>query len=263
MDHAGAVVGSLAAWAILQRAGADLRVLFSWSLLPGLLAVALLVAGARHLRVGEIPPAPKSPADSARASASPVDQQVPATRTVLGLATLAALGKPSESFLLLGAQRAGLAVTWLPILWGALHVVKSATSPIGGVLGDRLGARRVVAAAWVLGAAAYAVVAGSADAPGGTAVGAALLGVAAGLGEGPERALVASARGSGGGASRFGSYHALQGVAVLAANVILGATWDRLGAAAAFSAVAVPGIVAGGILAGAGAPRGGSRATRG
>lgn len=247
MDHAGAVVGALAAWAILQRAGADLRVLFAWSFVPGVLAVALLAAGAGLLRAGA-PPAPPA----ARSPPSP--PAAPAPRRVLPLATIAALGRPSEAFVLLAAERSGCPLPWLPILWGGLHVVKAATSPLGGALGDRLGPRPVVAAAWAVGAAAYAIVAASTGASlAGIAAGTALLGLAAGLGEGPERALVAVSAGAGGGASRFGAYHALQGGAVLAANVVLGAAWDRAGAAFAFSAVAVPGIVAGGVLAAAGA----------
>src|SRR5687768_18073374 len=51
-DHFGAVLGALAAWLLLQR-GTDLREVIGWSVVPGLVAVVVLVVVLKRVNGGQ------------------------------------------------------------------------------------------------------------------------------------------------------------------------------------------------------------------
>lgn len=70
--------------------------------------------------------------------------------------TLFTLGNSSDAFLLLRAREAGVGETAIPLLWAALHIVKSTSSLAGGVLSDGIGRRGAITAGWMVYAAVYA-----------------------------------------------------------------------------------------------------------
>jgi MFS family permease len=159
---------------------------------------------------------------------------------VLALFTL---GNATDAFLLLRAQQLGVPVVLLPMLWAVHHVAKMASNVPGGALADRLGAKRVIAAGWVIYAATYA---GFALAQ--TALHAWLLfvvyGLFYGLTEAPEKALVAAlSRGARRG-SAFGAYHFAIGMSALPASVIFGLVWQAYSPEAAFVMGATIAVVA-------------------
>ncbi len=117
-----------------------------------------------------------------------------------------------------------MAVSAVPLVWAALHIVRSASSYPGGWLSDRLGPRLVVAAGGLLFAVVMFAL-GAAFGPA-EAIGLFLvLGLVAGLTESGERAMVArlSPVRTGRG---FGSYHALIGAAALPAGLAFGALYQ-------------------------------------
>src|SRR5437879_8145829 len=61
-----------------------------------------------------------------------------------------------ETLLILRAQQLGIAVALIPLLWAALHVVRSSTSFVGGALSDRIGPSRTMWMGWL----SYVVLAG-------------------------------------------------------------------------------------------------------
>ena len=142
-----------------------------------------------------------------------------------------------EALLLLRLQDLGVAVATMPLLWGALHVVRSAASYPGGRLTDRFGPRRLVARGGVLAAAVMAGLAVTASAA--VAAGIFLVfGLVAGLTESAERSLVAalSPRRTGRG---FGGYHAVTGLAALPAALGFGLIYERAGGRVALAASAI------------------------
>jgi MFS family permease len=145
--------------------------------------------------------------------------------------------------MILRAQRLGIAVALVPLLWAALHVVRSSTSFIGGALSDRIGPSRTMWLGWVI---YVALAAGMAFATSQLAAWLLFLalGVVAGLTESPERALVSAATGGHRG-SAFGTYHALTGIAALAGGLLLGIIFQQQSGAAAFlvSALGALGLV--------------------
>jgi nitrate/nitrite transporter NarK len=145
---------------------------------------------------------------------------------VLALSLLA-LARLPEALLLLRVQDLGVAAATIPLLWGGLHVVRSAGSYPGGWLSDRVGPRFAVAAGGVLFATVVGLLSRNLHAPGAAGV-FLLLGGVAGLTEPAERALVAklSPKRMGNG---FGAFNAITGLAALPAAALFGAAYQYLG----------------------------------
>ena len=236
MDHAGAIAGPLIATAYLAMRPEDYRGLFALTIVPGLIVIALVWTTKE--------PAPLS---LTAAQASPADLSwralpAPARRLILVL-LLFSLGNSTDAFLLIKLEAAGVPVTWLPIAWAALHVVKSATSAAGGVLADRIGYRAPIVAGWVLYAGIYT---GFAFADSAVAVVGLFLayGLFFGLTEGPEKALIAELSPAEVRGTAFGFYNAALGLGVLAASILFGAIWVSISPAAAFLTGAAIALVA-------------------
>lgn len=231
LDHVGAVIGPLVAWWMLSG-GADVRSVILASLVPGALVLVLAMWAVKggNGRQQAARPLPPSAAIAAR---------VPPAVIAISLFYLIRM---PETLIILHAQRLGIAVALVPLLWSAVHVIKASTSFIGGALSDRIGPARTMWIGWITYAA---LAAGMAFAKGPLAgwILFLALGVVAGLTESPERALIAQGLGPRG--SGFGVYHALTGVAALAGGLLLGVTFEGAGGATAFfvSAAAALGLV--------------------
>jgi len=227
LDHAGAVLGPVLAWYLLAH-HTSVRHVIAASLIPGLVVLVLAVWAVRAAGTPE----------AARNAATPRQRPV-APPVVFGITAFYLLRLP-ETLIILRAQQLGVAVVVVPLLWAAVHVVKSATSFAGGHASDRWGPERTMWGGWVC----YAGLAAAMGAAHSTAAAWALflaLGVVAGLTEGPERALVARLAGARHG-SGFGSYHAVTGLAALTGGLGLGLLYEQRGAAIAFFVSAAGGL---------------------
>ena len=143
------------------------------------------------------------------------------------------LGNSTDAFLLLRANQLGVPVALAPILWAALHVVKSASSTPGGALSDRIGRRPTLVMGWVLYAAVYFGFARASVAWQAWAL-FAVYGVFFGLTEGSERALVADLVTLERRGTAFGWYNLAIGLGALPASLLFGYVWDHAGPARAF-----------------------------
>lgn len=226
MDHAGALVGPLAAAVLLDLAGVGVRELFLWTALPGALVVAVAVAFVRepptHVRAA----IPRAPLRSVLASPGPF-------RRLLGARTLFALANSADAFLLLLLAERGLTAAEVALLWGVHNGVKMVAAAVGGGWADRRGRRAVLTTGWVVYAAVYAgfAVAGSLA----VLVPVFLVyGVALGLAEPAEKALAAGLVDDGTRGAAFGALHGLTALAALPASAVFGAVWTWVGAPVAF-----------------------------
>jgi MFS family permease len=228
-DHAGAVVGPLVALACLQWLGMPVRSVFWVAAVPGALAVfvALLLVKEEPRRAAPAPVA-ASPA-ALRRTALP-------SGFLAGVApiVLFTLGNSTDAFLLLRASQLGVPTALIPLLWVALHVVKSVSSTPGGALSDRVGRRPIIVGGWLLYAAVYAGFVFAETQWQAWALFAAY-GAVFGLTEGSEKALVADLVPPEQRGTAFGWYHGLVGVAALPASVLFGYVWDAYSAGAAFA----------------------------
>jgi MFS family permease len=227
MDHGGAIVGPLLATGLLLLFHDRIATVFLLSFIPGTLAVLLLLAGLKEqeaaVRTGW-----------SRFSVRSAWSEMPADfRKYLAIILVFTLGNSTDAFLLLRAQALGVPVALLPSIWVALHVVKMAFSVPGGMLSDRLGRKKVIAAGWVV----YALVYGGfafADRHWHAWALFAVYGVYFGLTEGVEKALVADLAPAHLRGSAFGLYHLAIGLGALPASLLFGLVWERYGAASAF-----------------------------
>jgi len=236
LDHVGAVIGPLVAWAVLTR-GADVRTVILASIVPG---VIVTVLAAWSVRDGE---GRRGAAKEAAAETLPPSAALRRLSPPVIAISIFYLLRMPETLMILRAQTLGIAVALIPLLWAALHVVRSSTSFLGGALSDRIGPARTMWIGW-LSYVALAAGMWLAASPLAAWVLFLALGVVAGLTESPERALVSAATGGHRG-SGFGVYHALTGVAALVGGVALGVIFQRGSGATAFlvSAVGASGLV--------------------
>jgi MFS family permease len=242
-DHFGAILGSLAAWYFLSS-GANVRQVIAWSALPGLLAFVLLAVVLRGKRPGEASPEQAGP-ESPRGVSGPRQsaRSAPAQfwPPVLALAALTFCRIP-EALLLLRLQEAGVAVALVPLVWAALHVVRSGASYPGGRLVDSVGPRLAVTAGAVLFALAIGAM-GFEKATAAIVAAFLVFGGVAGLTESAERALVARLAPVRTGRG-FGAFHAVTGLAALPAAVVFGVLYQRWGSQTALAASAVAVLLA-------------------
>ena len=252
-DHAGAVVGPLIAFMLLQWVGLELRTVFWLALIPGILAIVTVIAFVREARTAS--PAP-SPAENVTAPPAENSVAQPAASSMpksfwayLAVVLIFTLGNSTDAFLLLRANQLGIPIALAPILWALLHIVKSAASTHGGGLSDRIGRAPALVAGWTIYALVYLGFA-RATQPWHVWVLFVAYGLFFALTEGTERALVADFVGKGNRrGTAFGWFHLTVGLGALPASVLFGLIWDRAGAASAFylgaalAAIAAVGIV--------------------
>ena len=223
MDHAGAVIGPLVAWYLLQFHRAGVRSVIESSAIPGVLVLILALWATTGGRAVSPVPAPAA------------EQTAPGSRLPKSLYVIAAsyLVRMPETLMILRSQELGVPVADVLLLWAALHVIRSSSSFLGGAMNDRRGSVLTMWIGWV----AYVLVAtGFTFATNAKAAWLLFLalGVVAGFTESPERALVARLAGKKSG-SGFGAYHALTGVAALVGGIGLGLVYQRIGAGTAFA----------------------------
>ncbi len=225
MDHAGAVAGPLIATAYLYFHPEAYRSLFTWTLVPGIIVILLL------LRV----PNQRTPTRDTQAGASLAGAKELGSRFYLAMSVifLFALGNASDAFILLRLTDLGVRPVWIPLLWSGLHVVKMSSSVIGGAMSDRFGRRTMIIVGYLWYAAIYAAFAWL-TAP--IIVIAVFLayGLYFGFTEGVEKAWVADMAPASGRGTAFGIYNAAIGFGGLAASLIFGAIWTRVSPHAAF-----------------------------
>ena len=214
-DNLGAVFGPLIAWAALTYQWADIRTLFLWTAVPGFLSVLLLIVFVRE-----------------RAAASDVPLGAAFWR-LLAVIFLFTLGLSTDAFLLLRASQLGVPSALIPILWAALHVVKSSSSVVSGGLSDRIGRRPLILGGWGVYALVYAGFAVATTAWHAWAL-FMVYGLYFGMAEGTEKALVADLAPASRRGAAFGWFNAAVGIAALPASVIFGLVWDQWGAETAF-----------------------------
>lgn len=224
MDNAGAVIGPLAAAALLA-ADVPLREIFLWSLIPAVVCLGLALS----LREPETLKGAARPAFDWRMGDMP-----PAFRRYLVVVALFTLGNSSNMFLLLRARELGVAQTQVPLLWAAVSLVAAIFSTPLSALSDRLGRTRLL----VVGYAAYSLFYAAFGLL--TSGGLWLFGLFAFYGlfmaatEGVEKALVADLAPSELRGTAFGWFNLTAGLLLLPASVVFGWLYQAASPLAAF-----------------------------
>jgi len=226
LDHLGAVFGPIVAFILLNVFFFDLRVVFAFAVLPGLLTIITLVffvqENKKDTKENILPP---------KLTLKPFNTNFKLYLLILFIFTL---GNSSDAFLILRAKECGVSIALLPILWGVLHIIKSLSSYPSGILSDKLGRKPLIISGWIIYGLVYL---------GFAFVGKtyeiwilfAVYGLFYGLTEGVEKALVADLVSSEIRATAYGIYHFIIGVSALPSSLIMGLIWQSFGPICAFS----------------------------
>lgn len=140
LDNAGAVAGPLLAAWLLYR-GMPIRDILLWTLVPGVMTVALALCIREPHR--EMPL--HKPAFSWTLQGFP-----PVFKRYLVVLALFTLGNSSNMFLLLRAREMGLAESQVPLLWALASGMAMLFSTPLSALSDRLGRTRLIVGGWAV-----------------------------------------------------------------------------------------------------------------
>lgn len=241
LDTVGAFVGPLLAVGLMWLWADDFRAVFWVAVVPGVLCVALLVAGVREPQtqartVGQNP--------LRRDSLQRLGQDY---LWVVAVGAVFTLARFSEAFLVLRAQQCGITVTWVPLVMVAMNLIYAASAYPFGHLSDRMDHRRLLA--WGLAVLVTAdLVLAQASGVAGVLLGVALWGVHMGMTQGLLASMVAHAAPADLRGTAFGFFNLVCGVAMLLASVCAGWLWDAVGSSATFYAGAGFSVLAGLLL---------------
>ena len=243
LDTVGAFLGPLLATVLMLMWANDFRAVFWVAVVPGVLAVVLLMAGiqepVRHARDRPVNPIRRD----ALARLGGAFWRVAIIGAVFTLARF------SEAFLVLRAQQVGIAASWVPLVMVVMNIIYSATAYPFGKLSDTISHRKLLALGLTVLIAADLVLAWAS----GWEVlmfGVALWGVHMGMTQGLLAAMVADTAPDDLRGTAFGLFNLLSGVTLLASSAIAGFLWDRTGSAmtfcagAAFAAITLAGLLA-------------------
>jgi len=243
LDTVGAFLGPALAIALMWLYANDMRAVFWWAIVPGLLAVALLLIG-----VEEVAQAPATSARSPITLRSLGELGAPFW-IVSAIGAVFALARFSEAFLVLRAQNVGVPIALVPLIMIAMNVIYSVAAGPIGALSDRVGRYGLLAPGFAVLIAADLVLALWGNVAG-VFVGAVLWGLHMGLTQGLLAALVADTAPTHLRGTAFGFFNLVGGVAALLASVVAGALWEAFGpqatfiAGAIFTAIALAGLLA-------------------
>jgi MFS family permease len=242
LDTVGAFVGPLLAMGLMLLWANDFRAVFWVAVIPGLLAVILLIAGVRE------PHREAAPGRAAFPISRTALRQLPAAYWwVVGAGAMLTLARFSEAFLVLRAQQGGLALALTPLVLVLMNVVYSLGAYPLGKLADTMSHRTLLVGGIVPLVIADLLLAHSGELPW-VAAGLVFWGLHMAATQGLLSAMIAGTAPAQLRGTAFGLFNLGSGVAMLAASVIAGMLWDTLGAEATFHAGAAFAILALGLL---------------
>jgi MFS family permease len=225
MDTMGAVVGPALAFFFLGIFSNDYRKVFWLSMVPGIIAVILII-----LFITEKKKQPAAEAERPKLTFAHFDWRF---RFFVFIAALFAVGNSSDVFLILRAEQKGVQTTIIPIVYLLFNLVYSLSSIPAGMAADRFGRKRVILSGFVLFAVLYYGFA-VADSAAAIWVLFGLYGLFMGLTEGIQKAFLATIIPADFKATAFGIYNTVVGLAMFPASLIGGWLWDHVSPSATF-----------------------------
>ncbi|MCX5869533.1 MAG: MFS transporter [Deltaproteobacteria bacterium] len=225
MDTLGAVVGPATTFFLLGFLNNDYRKIFWLSMVPGVIAVILII-----LFIQEKIKQQKPEVERPKLSLNHFDWKV---KFFIVIATLFALGNSSDAFLILRAEQIGIPVLTIPVVYLVFNLVYSLSAIPAGMAADRFGKKRIILLGFVLFAGLYY---GFAVAKNASTIWVlfGLYGLFMGFTEGIQKAFLAAIIPPDFKATAFGVYAAAVGLAMLPASLIAGWLWDHVSPAATF-----------------------------
>ncbi len=232
LDTIGAFLGPLLAMGLMLLWANDFRAVFWVAVIPGVLAVLVLLLGVRE------PDKPQTGPRVNPISRTNLKRLSPAYWWVVVIGAVFTLARFSEAFLVLRAQQGGLALAWTPLVLIGMNLIYAALAYPFGKLADRMSHTTLLAWGLVALIAADALLAWRNQ---GAALwaGIALWGLHMAMTQGLLATMVADTAPQDLRGTAYGFFNLMSGLALLLASVVAGLLWDQLGASVTFVAGAV------------------------
>jgi MFS family permease len=229
LDTVGAFLGPLLAVGLMLLWANDFRAIFWLSVIPGLMAVALLLFGVREPKNYE--PVKRS---------NPISKQNLKRLSanywwVVAIGAVFTLARFSEAFLVLRAQQGGIPMALVPLVMVAMNLIYALSAYPFGKLSDRMSHRQLLAIGLVILIAADLVLATN-DHWGGLIAGVVLWGIHLGITQGLLARMVADSAPADLRGTAYGFFNLMSGIALLIASAVAGLLWDQFGPAFTFYA---------------------------
>lgn len=242
LDNVGAFVGPALATLFMLLFMNNIRTVYWFALIPGVLSVLFLIFGVQEperKNDGKVRHFPISRAELAKLSSS--------FWQIVSVGGLLTLARFSEAFLILRAQSVGMDAAWAPMIMVAMSVVYALAAYPAGILSDRvdrrilliIGTGLLILADLALAFATNIWI---------VLLGVSLWGLHMGFSQGLLAALVADTTPEERRGTAFGFFNLVSGLALLAASALAGFLWDASGpkatflAGAAFTTLALAGL---------------------
>jgi len=231
LDTVGAFLGPLLAVCLMLLWANDFRAVFWVAVIPGLMAVALLLFGINE------------PAHREHGKRSNPIRRENLKRLetpywwVVGIGAVFTLARFSEAFLVLRAQQGGIPIALVPLVMVAMNLVYALSAYPFGKLSDRMSHTKLLALGLVILIAADLVLAVN-DHWAVVIAGVALWGVHMGITQGLLATMVADTAPANLRGTAYGFFNLMSGIAMLAASSVAGLLWDQFGASFTFYASA-------------------------
>ena len=233
MDTAGAIVGTLISFFILQQLLDDaFKIIFMLAAIPGIFAIGVLVFGVKD--TPQKVEAKKFSFDFGDAD--------PALKRFLWAIAFFNLANFSYAFFILRADNIGLTIYLIPMVYFVYNAVYAAFSIPVGKLSDRIGRRSILAVGVLLfglTCLGFGFVANTLT----IWFLFALYGLFMAVTDGVSRAYVSDLAAQNKRGLAFGAYHAIVGITVLPANFIGGVLWSQINVQAPFIFAAVLSVI--------------------
>lgn len=237
LDTVGAFLGPLLAVGLMLLWANDFRAVFWFAVIPGLMAVALLLFGIREPERHEVG---KRSNPICRQNLKRLGAQY---WWVVGIGAIFTMARFSEAFLVLRAQQGGIPVALVPLVMVAMNVVYAVSAYPFGKLSDRISHKTLLVIGLIVLIAADMVLAIN-DHWNVVLAGVALWGIHMGITQGLLATMVADTTPPDLRGTAYGFFNLMSGIAMLLASGVAGLLWDQLGASFTFYAGAVFCIVA-------------------
>ncbi|MBI3753114.1 MAG: MFS transporter [Deltaproteobacteria bacterium] len=225
MDTMGAAAGPALAFFFLGIFPNDYRKVFWLSIIPGIIAVLLIVFFITEKKANH-----RIDQDRPKLTFRHFDWRF---KAFVLIAAVFAFGNSSDVFLILRAEQVGISASVIPLVYLLFNLIYSLSSIPAGMAADRFGKKRIILAGFILFAFLYY---GFAVAVSAKAIWVlfSLYGVFMGLTEGIQKAFLAAIIPAEFKATAFGVYNTAVGLAMFPASLIGGWLWDNISPASTF-----------------------------
>lgn len=221
LDQAGAIVGPVAAFALLQFI--DIRGVFIMSLIPGAIAILILIFVVKEVAIK------KQPTANIFANMKQVIYGNRPFVILLVISCIFSLGAFNFSFVLLKASDIGVEISFIPIVYAVINITHTVIGIPSGILADKIGKEKVLLIGYgVFGVSSILMVILSGNTLYAYLI-AGVFGVYMGISETVQRAVIPRYVSSELRGTAFGLFSIVIGSGFFVGNVLFGFLWDSNG----------------------------------